>query len=224
MKELTKIPYLVVLFKNSLHFNEVPDFRGAVISKVPQELMLFHNHLGDGFRFKYPLIQYKTIGGKACIFCIGEGTHEIASFFSASDFRLRIGNHEEDFIVDSVWANQWILQVWDDLFTYSIRKWLPFNKNNYETYCSTEGIVEKIRLLESILIGNHLSMSKGLDNHFTDSLSCTITAINNPWFYKFKGAKLQGFDIEYKTNVFLPDFIGLGKGVSMGFGTVKQLK
>jgi len=34
---------------------------------------------------------------------------------------------------------------------------------------------------------------------------------------------MLAFNIEFKTNVFLPNFIGLGKGVSIGFGTIKQI-
>lgn len=31
---------------------------------------------------------------------------------------------------------------------------------------------------------------------------------------------MLGFDIQFRTNVRLPEFIGLGKGVSLGFGTI----
>ena len=220
---MNKIPYLVVLFKNSLRPIEIPEFRGAVISKVPKELTLFHNHLEDRFRFSYPLIQYKSIGGKAAIVCIGEGTNEIAGFFNAANFKLRVGEREEDFIVDNVWANQWLLQTWNDSFYYSVKRWLPLNKTNYSVFTSAEGIIEKTQLLESILIGNILSMSKGLNHRFAESLSCSITSIDNPWLYKHKGVKLQGFDIICKTNVYIPDFIGIGKGASMGFGMIKQI-
>ena len=31
---------------------------------------------------------------------------------------------------------------------------------------------------------------------------------------------MMAFDIEFMSNVTVPDFIGLGKGVSLGFGTI----
>lgn len=224
MESLDRIPYLTILFNNSLKLSEVPAFRGAVISKIPKELTLFHNHIGNSFRFSYPLIQYKTIGGKAALFCIGEGTLEIASFLSNADFQLKIGQREETLSVDNVWARHWLLQTWNDTFRYSLRHWLPLNKKNYEAISQAEGVVERTRLLESILTGNILSMSKGLDHYFDSPVSCTITAIDFAKVYIHKGVKMQGFDISFKTNVFLPDFIGLGKGASMGFGTVKIIK
>ena len=224
MDGLTKIPYLTILYKNDLKSYEVPAFRGAIISKIPNEFTLFHNHVGDGFRFSYPLIQYKRIGGKAALFCIGEGTREIARFFAGADFRLRIGEREETFSVDNVWANQWVLQTWNDSFLYSLHRWLPLNKTNYELYTAAEGIVERTRILESVLTGNLLSMSKGLGHFFESPVSCTITGIDNARIYTHKGVQMQGFDICFKTNVYLPDFIGLGKGASMGFGTVKSVR
>ena len=224
MNRFTKIPYLTILFRNNLKLYEIPAFRGAIISKIPDNLVLFHNHLDEGFRFSYPLIQYKTIGGKAALFCIGEGTREVASFFEESDFLLRIGDREESFSVENVWANQWLLQTWEDSFHYSMRRWLPLNKANYELYSATEEGIERNRLLESVLIGNLLSMSKGLGHFYESDVTCTITDIDNTRFYSHKKVRLQGFDIRFKTNVFLPDFIGLGKGASMGFGIVKSIK
>ena len=77
MADITKIPYITIVFENHLMHRELPLFRGAIISKVPEKYVLFHNHLKGSFRFAYPLIQYKIIEGKAALFCIGDGTDEI---------------------------------------------------------------------------------------------------------------------------------------------------
>ena len=81
MDNLVKIPYLIVRFENELAPYEVPAFRGAILAQVPKKLVLFHNHTDDGFRYHYPLIQYKRIKGRAAIVCVGEGTNEIEHFF-----------------------------------------------------------------------------------------------------------------------------------------------
>ena len=85
MESMIKIPYMVVVFKNTLKSYELTEFRGAVINSIPPEMTLFHNHLDDGYRFSYPLIQYKNVGGKAAIFCVGEGTKEIGTSQSTSE-------------------------------------------------------------------------------------------------------------------------------------------
>ena len=63
---------LLIRFQNEIANNEVAMFRGAIINAVDNSDVLFHNHTdGDGFRYAYPLIQYKRINRKAAITCIG---------------------------------------------------------------------------------------------------------------------------------------------------------
>ena len=51
-----------------------------------------------------------------------------------------------------------------------------------------------------------------------------ITQVLGTKTYRYKNVKLQGFDLVFKTNVSLPDYIGLGKSVSQGFGTICRTK
>jgi len=39
---------------------------------------------------------------------------------------------------------------------------------------------------------------------------------------EFKGIRMIGFKGEFTVNFNIPDFFGIGKGVSHGFGTVKR--
>ncbi|MGM9745888.1 MAG: CRISPR-associated endonuclease Cas6 [Paludibacteraceae bacterium] len=223
MNTQKKIKILIIQFQNSLLLRDVSAFRGAIISKVPADLTLFHNHIGDSLRYRYPLIQYKRIRGKAAIICVGEGTEAIGSFFSQADFRLKIGKREEDFVVESIHANQWLLQTWETEFHYTLRKWLPFNGDNYNAYKQLETLTDKVEMLEHILIGNILSMCTGLGKHIESPITCKVVQIIGEQTYTFKGVKMQGFDIEFCTNLDIPDYLGLGKGVSHGFGIIKQM-
>lgn len=219
---INRTSILNIRFENEILFHEIPAFRGAIISKVPSEITLFHNHIDDGLRYRYPLIQYKRINGKAAILCIGVGTEAIGNFFAGADFNLSIGQRQENFSIESVKAEQWTIQSWDKTFNYTIRKWLPFNSENYKEFIALDGVVEKTAKLEKLLIGNILSMCTGLNVHMEKEISCKITEILDSKIYTFKGVKMQSFDLSFKSNVYLYDYIGLGKGVSHGFGVVKQ--
>ena len=212
---------LVIRFGNELYQDEVECFRGAVLHVTEGADVLFHNHLeGDKLRYDYPLIQYKRIHRKAAIVCVGEGTEAIGEFFASCCFDVRIGERPVTLEVERVQAHQTLVQVWDDMFTYRIRKWLPLNGENYEKYMQTDSLAEKYALLENLLTGNILSMAKGLGIRFEKQVVCRITAIDDPCTVMYKGVKLMSFDAEFKTNVSIPDFVGLGKGVSLGCGTV----
>ena len=202
----------------------MPFFRGAIISKVPRELTLFHNHIDTGFRYRYPLIQYKRIQGKAAIVCLGEGTEAIGNFFASADFHLQIGNRQETFQIENMQASQWLLQPWEDSFTFTITRWLPFNSDNYARYKQLDSMVERIQMLEQLLVANILSMCTGLGIHIESQIRCQLVDVAREYVCDYKGVKMQAIDLTFKTNVYLQNFIGLGKGVSQGFGIVKQIK
>lgn len=215
---------MLVRFRNELASYEVPAFRGAVIHKVPASLTLFHNHIEDKFRYRYPLIQYKRINGKAAIVCVGEGTEDIGNFFANQNLDMEISGRKERFEIDSITANRWILQLWESDFPYTLRKWLPFNTSNYAAYRQLEGITERAELIEHILTGNMLSMCTGLNTHLESHISYKLLQIKEQKVYDFKGVKMLGLDISFKTNLFMPDYIGLGKGASLGFGMIEQIE
>lgn len=222
MSVVTKIPYLTVTFRNAMSHRDIHLFRGAVLSKVPSDFVLFHNHVSDGFRYSYPLIQYKVVKGHAAIVCIGEGTEEIARLFQSQDFNFRLGDREELFEVDSVYGSTCVLQIWDNLFKYKISGWLPLNSENYARYMKLEGVIERTQMLEDIMKANILSMLKGLGKHVDSEVKCRIIDIHSSRIYHFKNVMMQGFDVDFSSNVFIPNYFGLGKGTSLGFGVVKQ--
>lgn len=224
-ERLGKVPVLIIRFGNTLSQEEIPYFRGAIINAVGKDdSLLFHNHEGEKVRYAYPLIQYKRIGGKAAIVCVGGGTEEIGKFFAACAMEVQFGKRPVKLEVESVKADKTLVQVWDDMFTYRIHKWLPLNQEHYEVFQEKESLAEKYAFLESILTGNILSFGKGVGVTFDKQIVCKITEMLDQRLLTYKGVKMMSFDVEFKSNVSLPDFVGLGKGVSLGMGTVKRMK
>lgn len=211
-------------FSNPISFNEIPYLRGAIIKITKKQEILFHNHDKDNtFRYDYPLIQYKRINGNAAIIFIERGTDKIIDFINNNKDFADIGNRKTTLEIEKVDANDTIVQIWESEFTYSIRKYLPLNKINYEKYIQTDDIIEKYQILENVLVGNILSFAKGMGIYFNNKIKVTILQVDEPKVYRFKNIKMMGFDIRFKSNVSLPDYIGLGKGVSIGFGMIKRL-
>jgi hypothetical protein len=219
-----RTPLLVIEFKNSIQHHEIPKFRGAVINMLSSGNMLFHNHTEDGgLRYSYPLIQYKRIHGKAAIVCIKAGTESIGEFFSTVREPVVLGRQEMMLELDSIKADSILIQIWESSFTCSLRKWLPFNSENYVRFRELTGLKEQIGFMENILIGNILSFAKGIGIHFEKELHCTVTDMEATGMMKHKGISFAAFDVLFRTNVSLPNYIGIGKGVSHGFGTVVRM-
>lgn len=220
----TRIRTLKISFNNSISFRDIRYFRGAIIAATEGNDVLFHNHLNNGFRYSYPLIQYKRIKDKAAIICIGEGTDAIGEFLNQGNIDLNLHNNIIHLELDEIKADSILLQEWKDSFEYSIRKYIPLNQINYERYISTESILEKYAIIEQCLVGNILSFAKCMGVFFESKIEAKITEIENPRGYTYKGIEMLGFDLSFQTNVSLPNFIGLGRGVSVGYGMIRKMK
>ena len=219
------IKTLNIFFKNELTSHEISYFRGAVNAALEENhSLLFHNHTLDGFRYSYPLIQYKRINKKAAIVCIEDGTEAIGEFFNIDMRPFSIGNKKEEMVIGNIVANQFLVQVGQTTYKYKLCNWLPFNAENYKAYQSLERVAEKANLMERVLIGNILSFLKGVNIFIEEQITCHITDIKDPHTIHYKGIKLMSFNIDFSTNISLPPLIGLGKGASLGYGIVIKNK
>jgi len=219
-----KIRVLTIRFKNLIYKEEIPLLRGAVINAIENEdSILFHNHDGEKMRYKYPLIQYKRINQKAAIVCVEEGTDAIGHFFGKQQYTFTLGERKIEMEVENINADYFLIQTWDVSFTYNLRKWIPLNQDNYKEYIKLEGISEKCTFLEKILIGNILSFAKGIQYTVEKEIFVKIVQLEEPVVIKYKGVKMLCFDLIFKSNISLPNYIGLGKGVSVNYGTISRI-
>lgn len=222
---MKKIRILNVTFDTEIKGYEVPAFRGAVIAKTGKDNLAFHNHLNDNrFQYSYPLIQYKQINRRPAIVCVDEGVDEIHKFFENSNWDLEISGRVLNMKIERLQMNQFTMQVWDKQFEYTIDNWLALNQENYKRYQQIESLVERVQFLEGILKANILSFAKGIDWTVESPVEIRIKDIPNTRTVTLKQQKVLAFNLIFTTNVFIPNYIGLGKSVSLGFGVVKQLR
>lgn len=220
---MASVKTLLIRSRTEIAFHEVPLLRGAVINMPEVKDILFHNHVGKGFRYGYPLVQYKRLGGTAAILFIGEGTDKVGEFFKHTDMRLTFGEREVAFEPDDISAYFTNVQTWGDSFLYTVRKCLPLNQCNYVEFRQAESLVNRYSMVERSLIGDILSFGKGVGIHFDERIKASLREISGQRQYSYKGVRMMGCDITFSTNVSLPDYIGLGKGTSIGYGMLKRI-
>lgn len=222
-----KLPTIVIQFDNEIESKALPYFRGAVIASLEKKDILFHNHDEDKLRYSYPLIQYKRIHRKAAVMGIGKGIEVISQLLTANDFNYQIGNKKVEMRIETVNAyDNEIILTEDASFRYRLHSWLPLNSSNYVQYQNSESLVERIQILERVLVGNILSLLKGNQIHLTEKeqIILHITDISAQRPYIYKKVKLMAFDIEFKANIQLPQYIGIGKNASVGCGLLTIVK
>lgn len=219
---MKKIRLLDICFSNEIQPWELPQLRGAIVATVGKNHILFHNHQNDKFRYSYPLIQYKTIGKKPHLVCIDDGVDDIHHFFEKKQEGVFLGERPYEIKIDSINLNQFTMQVWDKAFHYKLYNWLPLNQKNYSLFHSLADEQEKKNLLQRSLTGNILSFAKGIGWNVDKPIITQIKEIDKIKLISVKNTKRQAFSISFKTNVFLPNNISLGKNASLGFGVVRS--
>ena len=215
---------LTVFYDTEISSREIPLFRGAVLKSLGDKAnVLYHNHTGEkSFRYSYPLIQYKRLNGKAAITCVEEGVDIIGQLLSEFPDTIMVGEKELKCEVARVLPARILVQTWDAPFNYHMTRWLPLNSKNYYLYTSMEDENERITMLENILKGNLLSLLKGVGIHLKDELLVRITQLSDSYIIYNKGIRLMAFNVDFTSNLSIPNNLGIGKNASIGCGIVHQ--
>lgn len=199
------------------------DLRGA-IAHVNKDNVLFHQHKEDGtFVYNYPLIQYKIIEGKGLLVGIDKGARVIANL---NLLKKRMNFGKEKYIVQrqEMSFHKSAMGLFDGIRQYNFSSmWLALNEKNYEKYQRLGTQAKRKRLLEKILVGNIISMSKGLGYTVPAPIEAKIEKIKEVKT-SLKGNPMLGFLGSFSVNFEIPDYWGIGKSVSRGFGTVKKIE
>lgn len=226
MQPQQKVKLLKVEFGTEIEAREIPAFRGAIAAKVGREHHLFHNHRpGDKNYFhRYPLIQYKRLGRHPMILCMYAGVEEIHKYFEKNNWDIQLNGRDLEMKIHRLDMNQFELRVWDKMLRYQLFNWLGLNQQKYQEFEEVRGLAEKATFLEKILVQNILSFAKGMDWHIEEEVKVKILDIPSRNWIRFKGLRMLAQDLQFESNVFLPNFIGLGGKVSVGFGTLRELR
>ncbi len=183
-----------------------------------QSVTHLHHHAANGrLIYQHPLIQVKIIEGDIVVTGLAEGAMILDVLPNPETLRLiprtlRVKTEEREGGVVSVGPTE-------ETIAYNFATaWLPLNEVNHVKYltCSAECRRE---LLSRILIGNLLSLSKSIRLNVQTKLQArhdlVPTESVNP-----KGVEFLGFRGTCTINFSLPDFWGIGKFSSRGFGTL----
>jgi len=192
--------------------------RGYFGNLFKEHSALLHNHFDDGsLRYKYPLVQYKVVDNVPVLHGINEGGELLISLFLKIS-ELNIDGSIFPIYHKNIENKTYKIDIVEDLFCYEFKTlYMGLNQKNYKTYIEAKETEKKL-LLKKTLTANILSFFKGIDYHAEEKIM--LTAQLNEKQTKFKDKNMIAFTGSFTTNVMLPDFIGLGKAVSRGFGCI----
>jgi hypothetical protein len=215
----------LILGNTSMEASTIHKFRGYV-GNLFRDKDIIHNHnLKTGTPiYRYPLIQFKLIERRPAIIAISEmATTMFAEVFMKLQ-EVKLDNLVIPIFDKSLEIEEVDFGFSDQMLSYQfISPWIALNQNNYRKYLSLKEKTDKDNLLQRSLTGNILSLAKGLDNWLGTDQRIETELKVEPHRVKLKGENLLGFSGLFQTNFQIPNYLGLGKSISRGYGTVKKV-
>ncbi len=223
MSEKKKHCILKLKFDSPLGIKvKAKDLRGAVANFYPEERLLHQHHKDGTFDYFHPLVQYKVINNE----CLLVGCKEGAELLTGLDLVLKkilLGGQIYTILTKEIEFYNISIGVIDSLKQYQfLTPWLALNEKNYDKYQRLGSWVKRKELLEKILVGNILSMSKSLGYTVPSPIKVDIKKLKEVPT-SLKGVPMLGFLGTFSVNFEIPDYWGIGKSVSRGFGTINRV-
>jgi len=204
----------------SLKTRDAHKLRGYFGNLFKEHSPLLHNHFEDGrLRYAYPLVQYKVIDNIPYLVGMNAGARLLTDLF------LKIRHIDIDGTIYPVLSKNIegrIIEIddVDELLEYEfVTLWMALNETNYRKYMAAT-VEGKRNLLKAVLQGNILSFYKGVG--FWTKHKIMVKPELSVHNTLFKDKKMIAFRGTFVCNAVLPEYVGLGKAVSRGFGTIRK--
>lgn len=195
--------------------------RGFFATKF-NEYVLLHHHQADKFVYRYPFVQYKIINKIPMVVGINEGASVLKEIYDKSD-SIKIGSTVYEINEREIEIKKAKFGLTPEFHSYKfITPWIGLNQNNYMQYYALRNNEERIEFLRKILTGNILSMSKSFGYTVPDRIKCDLFVRAEKT--SLKNVKYMGFNGKFHVNFKIPDYFGIGKSVSRGFGVVEEIR
>jgi len=190
--------------------------RGAVIRRTNRPE--FHQHGDDGLIHQQPLIRYDVSTGLAELAGIAEGSLLLRSLPAFDAFTL--GRETVRVLRRDVELGRVEIGPAAEPIRYRfLTPYLGLNQENHRQWERATS-KERQRLLERVLIGNMLSLSKAIGLHVAERLRAEVDLHPCGLQTLKPGVELLGFEGSVRINFRLPMRWGIGKSSARGFGTV----
>lgn len=218
-----EIKKVVISFPDvKLNQRDAHKLRGYIGNVFKEHSTLLHNHFDDGqLRYNYPLVQFKVINKNPYIIALAEGCDVLIDLFMKIK-ELRIDEIVIEIYSKNISCDKEIIKMSERMVDYEfITGWFALNQDNFNEFIKIKKQAQQTDLLKKILTSNILSFNKSLRNWIENKIYVSIDVKKTKT--KFKEKEMFIFNGKFSANIILPDYIGLGKSVSRGFGTIKKV-
>jgi hypothetical protein len=227
-----KIRHLLLTFDLPLPVYRIRAFRSAMVEWAGRENDLLHNHLNPeynpniergGFKYRYPLVQYRTHKGKAALVALNEGADALGNILSNRQWAIMLDGKPTPLRIADLQMREHTLAYTDTPQRYTLQNWIALNQQNYREYQQIEELIDRAERLENLLAAQIITFARAMDWQIEERFAVTIQQFTSKTV-DYHNNKLMAFDVVFDAPLHLPNGIGLGKATSHGFGVVYKAR
>lgn len=149
---------------------------------------------------------------------INDGAKVLKQVYDKYD-EIKLGEEVYEIVEKGISISNQEFGVTDKIHSYEFATpWLALNQENYMRYYGLKNMEERDGFLRKTLIGNLLSMSKSLDYQVPEKIKCDVHVRIRK--NRLKNVNVMTFVGGFCANFLIPEYLGIGKSVSRGFGAV----
>ncbi len=235
---MNPLKFLYIQFNLPLQPWQIPQFRGALSEWIithkseilsVEEQDYFHNHNNQQssndkakFHYRYPLIQYRSIRGKAAICVLNEAIPTLQKVLIDLQPPFRIQGETHALKWEDMQMREHTLKMTDRPQTYRLRNWVALNKERMEDWEQIRGLRPRVTVLEKALAGQLIAFAIGMDWQIPKRFDPQLLDLKNWKQVRYHKIHLNAFDVVFDVPLLLPGGIGIGKATSHGFGVLQK--
>jgi len=204
---------------NPLHFS-IDELR-SFFHKKSAEYTRLHKDSTTGFIHRYPVVQCKQIKSMLMVIGISQGA-DLLLEISGGEKEFRIGENTCTISGRDQGIRNEAFTISDKIHTYEfLTPWLALNQQNAKKFYDLKGKPERDVFMQKILTGNLHTLAKSIDYDLPAPLTCKSRV-------RFKRERIHQENVmvflgTFGTNLRIPDYLGIGQSVSLGFGTIRRI-
>jgi hypothetical protein len=171
--------------------------------------------------YEYPRIQFKVIDSTALLMGIAEGADLLQRLWPTIDVN-QLGDEQLQVVDAEFETREAEIAPSPKPVEYRfVTPWLALNQRNFRAYVDSFSTKFRKDELSRILVGNCLGLAKSFGIRFPERIDADgrhLTSIK----ITLDGQGMIGFVGKFQVNLKLPEYLGLGKSVWRGFGTIAE--
>lgn len=213
---MTTLNLLKVCFDMSIQHVELQAFKAAILQGL-QTQSLPSEH--------YPLLQFKTRHShgrlEPMLMVLGQKIAALQQLINGETRFIRFGQRTEALDISYFKPLTFEMRTDQGFHTYNLFKYHAFNQENYRTFRGLSDSKAQLAFLEQLLREHLETFVKGVGWMPDPPIIVKNIQLKQQDILQCPEYKPHCFDLRFRTNLWIPEHIGLGRRVSLGFGTLR---